>query len=518
MKAVILIRVSSKDQEDNYSLDAQSERLKEYCERKGFIDTIEFRIVESSSRGNRKQFNEMITYIKKQRKTIALVADAIDRVQRGFKESILLDEMRIKNQIELHFLRENLIINEKSSPSEIVMWDYGVVGAKSYIVNLSSNVRRGNQQKLNSGEYTGDSPIGYLNYRDEHDKSQIKVDQVRSPLIKQAFKQYSSGSYSIKQIADFLKENGLVSKTTAENPITSSGVHRMLQNPFYYGYMFVKEKLYKHKYEPLIEEWLFRKCEDIRQGYKKKPFKSDAKNFIFKGLLRNKETGRILSGDIKKSKYIYYYSPKYKDSPASQVVKEEVVLKQIEKIFNKITIPKEVLEQIKDRLKQTHESKKVFHDDMVRDIQKRSRKIQGKLDKLLDLRLEDDLSQEMYNQKSDELKRQQKDLELKLHNLNDADEKFAITLSYLLDVSSRASELFKSSKVEQKRQLINFVLSNLLMDGDKLLYTVNKPFDVLMKCEKHSDWLGMRDSNPRMSAPKADALPLGESPTILVML
>ena len=25
-------------------------------------------------------------------------------------------------------------------------------------------------------------------------------------------------------------------------------------------------------------------------------------------------------------------------------------------------------------------------------------------------------------------------------------------------------------------------------------------------------WLGMRDSNPRMSAPKADALPLGESP------
>ncbi len=28
-------------------------------------------------------------------------------------------------------------------------------------------------------------------------------------------------------------------------------------------------------------------------------------------------------------------------------------------------------------------------------------------------------------------------------------------------------------------------------------------------------WLGMRDSNPRMSAPKADALPLGESPTYL---
>ena len=29
---------------------------------------------------------------------------------------------------------------------------------------------------------------------------------------------------------------------------------------------------------------------------------------------------------------------------------------------------------------------------------------------------------------------------------------------------------------------------------------------------RHFSWLGMRDSNPRMSAPKADALPLGESP------
>lgn len=28
-----------------------------------------------------------------------------------------------------------------------------------------------------------------------------------------------------------------------------------------------------------------------------------------------------------------------------------------------------------------------------------------------------------------------------------------------------------------------------------------------------SIWLGRRDSNPRMSAPKADALPLGDAPT-----
>ena len=30
-------------------------------------------------------------------------------------------------------------------------------------------------------------------------------------------------------------------------------------------------------------------------------------------------------------------------------------------------------------------------------------------------------------------------------------------------------------------------------------------------------WLGWLDSNQRMSAPKADALPLGDTPTIIVV-
>ena len=33
--------------------------------------------------------------------------------------------------------------------------------------------------------------------------------------------------------------------------------------------------------------------------------------------------------------------------------------------------------------------------------------------------------------------------------------------------------------------------------------------------EIRSIWLGWRDSNPRMSAPKADALPLGDIPLAL---
>jgi hypothetical protein len=60
-------------------------------------------------------------------------------------------------------------------------------------------------------------------------------------------------------------------------------------------------------------------------------------------------------------------------------------------------------------------------------------------------------------------------------------------------MSSRAYELFESSEVGQKRQIINFVLKNLKLRGKNLEFELKKPFDVLINlqnCENRSVWLG----------------------------
>lgn len=77
--------------------------------------------------------------------------------------------------------------------------------------------------------------------------------------------------------------------------------------------------------------------------------------------------------------------------------------------------------------------------------------------------------------------------EKKLHN--DADEKFAITVSYLLTLSSRAYDIFKSSKPEEKRELMNFLLWNPTLKHGKLLYTYKKPFDIIARASSCQDWL-----------------------------
>ena len=45
---------------------------------------------------------------------------------------------------------------------------------------------------------------------------------------------------------------------------------------------------------------------------------------------------------------------------------------------------------------------------------------------------------------------------------------------------TKAYELFECSKNEQKRQLINFLFSNLKLRGKKLEFSIVKPFDVLV--------------------------------------
>ena len=77
-QAVMLARVSSRKQE----------RGQAYCHRND-LTIVEptpkaFVFTESSTRGGRKKFNEMIDFIEHQKRKTAIVVHTLDRLQRGF--------------------------------------------------------------------------------------------------------------------------------------------------------------------------------------------------------------------------------------------------------------------------------------------------------------------------------------------------------------------------------------------------------------------------------------------------
>jgi len=72
-----------------------------------------------------------------------------------------------------------MIIGKDASASDIMRWDFSVMGAKSYVLQLSENVKRSLEWKLKKGECIGAAPLGYLNDRDEHGNGAVVIDPVR---------------------------------------------------------------------------------------------------------------------------------------------------------------------------------------------------------------------------------------------------------------------------------------------------------------------------------------------------
>ena len=178
MKAIILARVSSKEQQDGYSIQTQTEQLTDYCNRKN-LDVIKtYQIVESSTRGDRKEFRAMLDYISRQHSTIALVFTHIDRLQRSFKEYPLLDNYINDEIIEIHFINENKIIHKHSSASDKLVWNIGIAVAQNQVDILSEKVRSALHTKRENGEWGGKAPIGYTNVSDnDSGRNSIVIDK-----------------------------------------------------------------------------------------------------------------------------------------------------------------------------------------------------------------------------------------------------------------------------------------------------------------------------------------------------
>jgi len=266
MRAIILARVSTEDQlTEGHSIPAQLEKAQEYVRRKGFEIKSEHQFDESSIKDQRTKFELVIEEIKQSDEKVALIVETIDRLQRSFKESVLLDSFRKQGKLEIHFIRENLIIHKDSNSSEIQRWDLGVFLAKSYVLQISDNVKRSIDHKLKNGERPGKSPFGYVNTRTEDDKCWIEPHPFKSRVVQRIFEWYATGAFSMEQISKKVKEDFSLA-------FPKGRVDFVLKEPFYCGLNRHKDKLYPHKYQTIIPQELCDKMQAIKAGFHQRPF------------------------------------------------------------------------------------------------------------------------------------------------------------------------------------------------------------------------------------------------------
>ena len=263
MKAMnILYCRKSTESEDRQvlSIESQTNELTELAQRRGLkIDKI---FVESMSahKPNRPVFNQVLDLIEKNPNS-NLFCWKLDRLARNS-----LDGGRVTWLLQQSIIKEIITPYHSFLPDDNVMNLYVEFGmSEQYSKDLSINVKRGNKTKLEKGGWTGRTPFGYLN--DKENKTVI-VDELRAQFIKNIFRDFATGSYSLKDLSNKLYSEGL--RTRWGHKIHASMLYRMITNPFYVGIMVRGDKHYRGNHICLVSKELWDSCQSILSGSRSK--------------------------------------------------------------------------------------------------------------------------------------------------------------------------------------------------------------------------------------------------------
>jgi DNA invertase Pin-like site-specific DNA recombinase len=179
--AVMYSRVSSKDQErEGFSIPAQECLLRGYANQRGLVVVREFVDVETAKESGRPGFAAMLAYLKAHRQQCrTLLVEKTDRLYRNLKDYSLIDDL----DVELHFVKENVVISKNSRSSDKLLHGIRTVLAKNYIDNLSEEVKKGLRAKAELHLWPSFAPLGYLNTIGPDGKRIIVPDPVLGPMV-----------------------------------------------------------------------------------------------------------------------------------------------------------------------------------------------------------------------------------------------------------------------------------------------------------------------------------------------
>ena len=523
-QAVMLARVSSRKQERGASLEAQEKSIKEYCNRNDLI-IIEpypkaFVFTESSTRGGRKKFNEMIDFIEKQKHKTAIVVHTLDRLQRGFGECEKIKELLKADKIEVHFIVESLILDKFSSDDDFTRYDFGILSAKLYLTSMNKNVKRSQKYNREAGLWQGLAPIGYLNAKDERRRATLILDPERAPIIKQIFEEYASGVHSLKSVWLSAKEKGLMSKEPNYNPrsknygkigpISRNKIHDILTNTFYYGAMYVADeeidektkkpvktfyKLINHVYEPIISKELIHKVQKVLKTRKKEKFCKEQKYagipFVFRRLITCKCGCAITPEHHKKGnkEYVYLRCSHQKGACSQKLVNENTILEQLEQeIFHQIRISPTMHDLLKTSITQSLEDEKKINASIRKKIAEEISLIDTRLERLWECYLDQDIDKAKYELEKQKYLEQKKDLNARVEKYSDISNGLKENIGKAIDFAANLSNLMKAASPDEKNMLLKRLLTNCVLDGEVLKYEIKAPFDKLLACSNYKKW------------------------------
>jgi DNA invertase Pin-like site-specific DNA recombinase len=259
LRVTFYARVSSDTDEQLNSLDNQVSYYESFIKKNqawtfvhGYVDEG----LSGISTKKRRHFNEMISDAKEGRFDL-IITKEISRFARNTLDSLQYTRELLNLGVGVFFQNDN--INTLDEDAELRLTIMSSI-AQDELRKLSSRVKFGHQQAIKSNVVLGNSRI--FGYKKEDKR--LVIDESQAPMVRDLFRLYATGEYSMKQLETLFYEQGY--RNYNGNKIAHNTMSGIISNPKYKGYyvgnkvrivdMFTK----KQKFLP-PEEWVMFKDE-----------------------------------------------------------------------------------------------------------------------------------------------------------------------------------------------------------------------------------------------------------------
>lgn len=289
-RAGIYLRLSSKDIEENNSIEAQREITTNYAIKKGYKIVKEY--VDNGYSGildSRPALDQMMIDISRGFINMVIVKD-ISRLTRNKNKTGWYTEIFFPdNDVRFISVTEFIDSGERYEIDDTIM--LRGIANQYYITDISKKVRANKMAMKESGQFVENrAPYGYK--KAEDDKHKILVDENVVDNIRTIYNMYIDEKTST-QIAEYFNNKKIKNPSrymkmkNATKKWSSEQINDILRNPFYIGNTIMNKyetncltkKCIKNKnrdnwiikentHEPIIDKEIFEKVQEIKKNKK----------------------------------------------------------------------------------------------------------------------------------------------------------------------------------------------------------------------------------------------------------
>ncbi len=499
-KYIIYARKSSESEDRQMaSIDSQIRELKELATREG-LNVIEVMTEAQSAKApGRPVFNALLQKIRKQ-EADGIICWKLNRLARN-----PIDGGEIIWLLQTGVIAHIATQGRGHYPTDNVILLYVELGmANQFIRDLSTDAKRGLENKALAGWFPGKAPIGYLhNPLKKKGEKEVMCDPGKFEIVRKAFKGIASRLYTPPEAFRIATtEWGLTGRNNGR--LSLSNWYSMLNNPFYFGeFEFPRGsgKWYHGRHKPMISQSEYLKIQAILG--KKGTTRPKQYTFPYRGLLTCGSCGAMITAEHKTKRnkngnvhcYIYYHCTKRRDPNCTEkVVEAQELERQIKEFLSEISIPASFVKWALKYLRETAPEEATAAVNFQKSLQQKDEALEKKLSKLIDLKLNELLSEEEYATKKQEILDEREGLKEVLKQ--PVAKSWLETLEETFSIAEDALKRFEEGEEDRQRELVGSLGSNLFIKSKKFAVEAKNPVLLMKKIAKPVQLISRRFEPP----------------------